>query len=67
MIDTVNMEKELDIEHIKLNQLSSKDYEYLKTFCTIIQRKHYYFIRGNTQEDLIQIGVMKCISLIRGR
>lgn len=65
MINTVNIEKEVDIQAIKANKLSNKDYRYFVQFCTIIQRRHYGYIQGQTQEDLISVGVYKCVQLIQ--
>lgn len=65
MIDTVRMEDHLDLESIMGGGLSKEEYEYLKEFCHLVVCKNFPYIRAFDREDLISVGVLKCLDLIK--
>lgn len=65
MINTVRVEEHLNLESISEGILSDVEYKYLKEFCNLVVCKNFSYVKSFDREDLISVGVLKCLDLIR--
>ena len=61
---SICMQDYLNLETIAKGELTKEEYAYLKEFCNIIVCKNFSYIKSFEREDLISVGVLKCIDLI---